>query len=678
MRDGSVDAVVCDPPYGLNRLPAKVVTDVIARWVTGDRGFVPGGGSGLNLARWDRFVPPPALWDEVARVLKPGGHVLAFAAPRTQDLMGLSLRLAGFEIRDTILAWVNGSLSDDTEILTNEGWVRYDKANEGQHALAFDIQTGALEWQHIQHVHRYWHDGEMVRLHSDDTDQLLTPNHRVVLDAAHAEPCIPYATHMPDLRNLVLEAERLGEEGQGALLLAPLQGGHEWPDMGDTRAQGPIGVDRRESSIGQGADDWSEQPRMEGRRYRVQEARELCRSAVREGAGVGATNGTQGRLHHGAPATDGRDVRLLADAGGSRPPREPQPEGQQARELGSLAVEPGSQDARVGPDGRGCFLPSTRVEAERVDYAGVVWCITVPHGAFIARRKGLIFATGNSGFPKAQDVSRMIDREDGATRTVTGVDPLRARRLGAQSAEYVTGAGWRAGTRSSELSAPASDRSAPWEGWAAALKPAQEPILMARKPLDGTLAHNVVTHGAGALHVDAVRVARTAGDAESSEYASQAGVNGRWPPNLLIVHHPGCVAGAPCHPGCVLPELEAQSADLRGRGTGARSFPTFHYAAKATAEERSVVDGVAHLSVKPLAVMAWLVDLVAVPGMVVLDPFAGTGPVAESCIDAGVQSISIEAEDTFVPLILERVRRAQARRQKTTPDHGPAHREQTA
>ena len=57
---------------------------------------------------WDSFVPPPAVWEECMRVLKPGGHMAVFAGARTQDLMGLSIRLAGFEIRDT-LGWVYGS-----------------------------------------------------------------------------------------------------------------------------------------------------------------------------------------------------------------------------------------------------------------------------------------------------------------------------------------------------------------------------------------------------------------------------------------------------------------------------------------------------------------------------------------------------------------------------------------
>lgn len=100
LADNSVDAVVTDPPYGLAQLPAAKVADALGRWLAGDRAYIPSTGKGFNGNVWDRFVPPPALWDEVLRVLKPGGYVASFAGTRTQDLMGMSLRLAGFELRD--------------------------------------------------------------------------------------------------------------------------------------------------------------------------------------------------------------------------------------------------------------------------------------------------------------------------------------------------------------------------------------------------------------------------------------------------------------------------------------------------------------------------------------------------------------------------------------------------
>ena len=108
LEDNSVDAIVTDPPYGLSNTKPQQVADVLKAWVTGDTVSVPTKRGGFMGADWDSFVPPPAVWEECMRVLKPGGHMAVFAGSRTQDLMGLSIRLAGFEIRDT-LGWVYGS-----------------------------------------------------------------------------------------------------------------------------------------------------------------------------------------------------------------------------------------------------------------------------------------------------------------------------------------------------------------------------------------------------------------------------------------------------------------------------------------------------------------------------------------------------------------------------------------
>ena len=108
LEDNSIDAVVCDPPYGLSNTKPQQVADVLKAWVTGDTVSVPAKKGGFMGKDWDSFVPPPAVWEECMRVLKPGGHMAVFAGARTQDLMGLSIRLAGFEIRDT-LGWIYGS-----------------------------------------------------------------------------------------------------------------------------------------------------------------------------------------------------------------------------------------------------------------------------------------------------------------------------------------------------------------------------------------------------------------------------------------------------------------------------------------------------------------------------------------------------------------------------------------
>ena len=96
--DNSVDAVVTDPPYGLSKEPDTY--EVLTKWMNGED--YHHRSDGFMGKSWDSFVPGPSVWREVYRVLKPGGHLLCFAGTRTQDLMTISLRLAGFEVRDVI------------------------------------------------------------------------------------------------------------------------------------------------------------------------------------------------------------------------------------------------------------------------------------------------------------------------------------------------------------------------------------------------------------------------------------------------------------------------------------------------------------------------------------------------------------------------------------------------
>lgn len=102
--DNYFDAVVTDPPYGLGKEP--IAEEVMKDWV--EKGYHEIGGSGFMGKEWDAFIPQPVFWKEVFRVLKHGGHVLAFYGTRTYDWGVMSMRFAGFEVRDCI-QWVYGS-----------------------------------------------------------------------------------------------------------------------------------------------------------------------------------------------------------------------------------------------------------------------------------------------------------------------------------------------------------------------------------------------------------------------------------------------------------------------------------------------------------------------------------------------------------------------------------------
>lgn len=244
------------------------------------------------------------------------------------------------------------------------------------------------------------------------------------------------------------------------------------------------------------------------------------------------------------------------------------------------------------------------------------------------------------------------------------------------------------------VTAPATDAAKQWHGWGTALKPAFEPIVVARKPLVGTVAQNVTQHGTGALHIDACRTGdeervNNAGGASSLQRVSRvehgyrdtitasvgeaSTVTGRWPTNVVLDEaaaaeldkQTGVLAGGywPKSRGgdtsrTVYGNFAGQDAlvEKRGKAGGASQFfPVFKYTAKAASGERPEVDGVRHPTVKPLDLMRWLVRLVTPPSGVVLDPFAGSGTTAEACVLEHFRCITIEREADYLPLIVARL-----------------------
>ena len=423
--DSSVDAVVCDPPYGLSNTAPDKVADTIVRWANGERDHVP-EGRGFMGRPWDAFVPPPAVWDECLRVLKPGGHMLVFAGSRTQDLMGLSIRLAGFELRDS-LAWITGSGMPKSHDVSK----------------AIDKAAGA-------------------------------------------------------------EREVIGRKG--------------------------------------------------------------------------------GRYAYGH-------------------------------------------------------------NPEKASHA--------PNGMF-----------------------RWGDRHYVWTDL-----PPNAR-------EFFT----KAAAEKGNITAPATPEAERWAGWGTALKPAIEPVILARKPLTGTVAGNVLEWGTGALNIDASRVGATDAPAgrvrhgggkaiavpDYARFESAAATPspaGRWPANVLL--DPEAAAAMDQQSG-VLKTGGGNRASASGgviyheraageprefpanEGGASRFFHVFKYQAKAPKKERPVIereDGtkVQHPTVKPLALMEWLVTLITPPGGVVLDPFAGSGTTLQAARDKGFRSIGIEADADHVALIHARL-----------------------
>ena len=483
LEDNSIDAVVCDPPYGLSNTKPQQVADVLKAWVTGDAEAAPTTKGGFMNASWDSFVPPPAVWEECMRVLKPGGHMAVFAGARTQDLMGLSIRLAGFEIRDN-LGWITGS-----------GFPK-----------SMDISKAI-------------------------------------------------------------------DKGQGL------------------------------------------------RRSRAYEFTEWMRSTGITAREINEATGTQMGHHYTTHPT--------------------QP-----------AIATADLFDKLRP-----LLPEVPERIERLvaERTGIEWTDYVKREV-VGKNKW------------TNSANHFVPGEDHTARVHT------------------------------DITAPATSEAAKWDGWGTALKPAIEPIILARKPLDGTVANNVLAHGVGGLNIDACRVqtdddtARTCngvGNSSSFDMAASGKrrVNGgspagRFPANVLLDEHAAkemdeqsgvrqaggypASKGVKSSPGANGTMGGGWAGEYREHrettqpGGASRFFPVFKYQAKAPKKERPVIereDGskIQHNTVNPLALMEWLVSLIVPPGGVVLDPFAGSGTTLQAAINKGFTPIGIEQDADYIKLIEKRL-----------------------
>jgi DNA modification methylase len=298
-----------------------------------------------------------------------------------------------------------------------------------------------------------------------------------------------------------------------------------------------------------------------------------------------------------------------------------------------------------------------------------------------------------SGFPKSLDVSKAIDKAAGAEREVVGPNPwnhVRNHNPEAWSGATRTQDGGYGSTGSgqSDITAPATEAARQWSGWGTALKPALEPITVARKPFTVTVAANVLEHGTGGLNVDGCRVG-TAVETwpKSRSYHSARGPKprgahgsgdgetigtgeapaGRWPANLI---HDGSeevvglfpeskdgVAGARTGKFCGYSGGWGPQPDHKKGYGSSGSAARFFYCAKASKADRD--EGNGHPTVKPTDLMRYLCRLVTPPGGLVLDPFTGSGSTGKAAILEGFRFVGIEREAEYVEIARTRIAAAE-------------------
>ena len=314
-----------------------------------------------------------------------------------------------------------------------------------------------------------------------------------------------------------------------------------------------------------------------------------------------------------------------------------------------------------------------------------------------------------SGFPKSHDISKAIDKSLGAEREVVGKHQRPAKSIYTQAQVEMS--------KDVNITAPSTDEAKQWQGWGTALKPALEPIVMARKPLDGTIAQNVLKHGVGGINIDECRVETDETLQPSSSTKMKYGgnsfnesstmndpnwvqnQNGRFPANVI---HDGSDEVVSLFPytesggsGKIGTYRKAESNieftsprfvdenNFRNGDEGSAS--RFFYTAKASQEERNFGlydfeekrhadrnkdDGVGgnnprnrtnnsrknfHPTVKPIDLMRYLVRLVTPENGICLDPYLGSGTTAIACEMEKISWIGIELMPEYAEIAKARI-----------------------
>lgn len=230
--------------------------------------------------------------------------------------------------------------------------------------------------------------------------------------------------------------------------------------------------------------------------------------------------------------------------------------------------------------------------------------------------------------------------------------------------------------------------AAPWVGWGTALKPAHEPVALLRKPLhERTVADQVLATGTGAINIDACRIegepwtfthgpktGRTGGgimgDPAPREGTAESHPGGRWPANVALDEDAAAMLDAQAGEYAATEAFTLRRGSTTGRSIGGNAYGAanphestvgygdsggrsrFFYCPKVSPKERG--DGNTHPTVKPLALMRWLVRLITPPGGVVLDPFAGSGSTLLAARAEGFRAVGIEREPEYVEIIARR------------------------
>jgi site-specific DNA-methyltransferase (adenine-specific) len=281
-----------------------------------------------------------------------------------------------------------------------------------------------------------------------------------------------------------------------------------------------------------------------------------------------------------------------------------------------------------------------------------------------------------SGFPKSMDISKQIDKMKGVDPIDTGVPDPNCKGRAKRTNEFVNGSNLEPNSRERNITKPATEEAQYWEGWGTALKPAQEPAILCRKPIEKGLnvTENVLKWGTGAINIDACRFGYgdpcwVGSQDKPSDVANPSFSNdsflgekkrdgsissphdlGRWPANIYQ-----CAKPSRSERETGLDDLQSKKgheAVHRKEGTAGLENPRAG-AGRTASEVKNF-----HPTVKPTKLMAWLCRLLTPKGGIVLDTFLGSGTTGVSASMEGFKFIGTEMNPEYCDIAMQRIKHA--------------------
>ena len=594
---------------------------------------------GINFMgkKWDYDVPGVEIWKECLRVLKPGGHLLSFAGTRTQHRMAVNIEDAGFEIRDMI-AWVYGSgfpksadVSKHIDAAERKKWLDVSKALDN-----LVIATIIESWK------KY--------LNTASTAGLLFAKN----------PTVTGTNTVKNVSAPALALLQVSQENRDALALVAELSSKEALLLSEAETSSAL------THVGE-----------DGSQSLARSAEHLQKRFNATSTDAGIARVTVLGWPSESTANNLKAVEALKIWLGSKP--------SSRKEATNALCVALTDDLRL-------ITLNQSKTFQNLDTTKQTECasaISVTITESMAER--LISSTVDTLRKHAIDRAAGAEREVVGSRKLTGTARIKGQAAyGATSGRSEDA--YQDGSEINDtlaITAPATPEAQQWAGFGTALKPALEPITMARKPLEGTVAANVLAHGTGGINVDGCRVGTEArpvmvrtktvvsatsmsGQSTGATSSGELTSTGRWPANLI---HDGSDEVVGLFPesksykgnsrkGKVKNQTRLNNstyAEVNCEYSDTGSAARFFYCAKANKKDRNEgLDGETnnHPTVKPTGLMRYLCRLITPPGGTILDPFLGSGTTGKAALLEGFNFIGIEMEEPYLSIAQQRIQHA--------------------